>query len=84
MSTPSAFSRDELSSVLNRAADTIRDVADLPDEGTIDALNLLVNTVLYVLDEHDPGVQEIDLNEVVEAQYGEETTLSDVLRWIAS
>ncbi len=78
-----SFTRDEVAHVLNLAADAIQDAADLADEGTIDALNLLVNAALYVLDHGAPDTDVIDLSAVVEANY-EEASLADVLRWIAS
>jgi hypothetical protein len=78
-----SFTRDEVAHVLNLAADAIQDAADLADEGTIDALNLLVNAALYALDHGAPDTDAIDLSAAVEANY-EEASLADVLRWIAS
>jgi hypothetical protein len=79
------FTREEISKVLNRACDEIAEEAGLPDSGTIDALNLLVNATLFYLD--NPGG---DLAGVAESNYDIDpddledgrTALDVVIDWI--
>lgn len=76
---PMSHTADQIAAALNRAADDINDAANLSDEGTIDALNLLVNATIHYLEHPDDG-----LAEVVETGYDTDTTLDEVLDWIAS
>ncbi|MFI9507194.1 hypothetical protein [Nocardia sp. NPDC052566] len=78
---------EQISSALNTAVDDIQDIADLPETGAIDALNLTTNTALHRLFE-DPGAT---LAEVVDYCYGdqayddpERTGLDTVIDWINS
>lgn len=77
MPEPTAYAHDQIIAALNRAVEDIADAASLPEEGTIDALNLLVNTTTHYLEHPDDG-----LAEVVEAGY--DATLDEVLGWISS
>jgi hypothetical protein len=67
---------EQVELALNKAANDIRDEADLPDEGVIDALNLMVNAVAAYL----KGEAET-LEQVVEQGY-ETATLDEVIVWI--
>lgn len=77
MPDPTAYTHDQIAAALNRAVEDIADAASLPDEGTIDALNLLVNAAVHYLEHPNDG-----LAEVVEASY--DATLDEVLGWISS
>lgn len=63
---------------LNRAADTIIDLAELPDEGARDAINLVVNAALYWLFTDETA----ELDDVVKSSY-EGATYDEVLDWCA-
>ncbi|GAA1457601.1 hypothetical protein NE857_21515 [Nocardiopsis exhalans] len=78
MPEPTAYTHDQIAVALNRASADISEAASLPDEGTIDALNLLVNAAIHYLEHPGDG-----LAEVVEADY-DATTLDKVLGWISS
>lgn len=78
MPEPTAYTHDQITAALNRASADIADAASLPDEGTIDALNLLVNAMTHYLEHPDDGLAEV----VVEADY--DATLDEVLGWISS
>ena len=71
------FTREEVATVLSQAADTIIDRAELPDQGAVDALNLLVNAALSALDN---GGEPVDLETVVEDNYSADS-LEEVLGW---
>jgi hypothetical protein len=58
------YSAEDVLRVLNRAADDILEAADLPDTGTRDALNLLVNAAFHYL-----GHPEAELQVVIDANY---------------
>lgn len=73
------FSREQISLVLNEVADDdIREAADLPDSGAIDALNLMVNAALVAFD-HDGQLQPLDT--VVDDKY-DGADLVEVIGWI--
>lgn len=72
------FSREQISHVLNEVADDIREAADLPDSGAIDALNLMVNAALVAFD-HDGQLQPLD--KVVDDKY-DGADLVEVIGWI--
>lgn len=80
--TTDSYTADHVSAALNRAADDIIGAADLPDTGTVDALNLLVNATLTYLRNPDA-----DLATVVASNYSsgndDSPTLEDVLEWIS-
>lgn len=73
---PNAYSREEVSSALNRAADEVLDAAGAPDTGLRDAVNLVVNASLSYL-----TGEAATLAGVVEVNYDTET-LDEVLDWI--
>lgn len=78
----SVYDREQISEALNRATDEICEAADLPDEGTRDALILLVNATLYYLEHKDA-----DLATVAAQCYTsepDEDMLDTVVRWIQS
>ncbi|SIO86962.1 hypothetical protein [Nocardiopsis sp. JB363] len=77
MPEPTAYTHHQISAALNRAVEDITDAARLPDVGTIDALNLLVNAATHYLEHPDDG-----LAEAVEVDY--DATLDEVLGWISS
>lgn len=70
--------QQNVSSALNNAVDEVIDLADLPDTGTVDALNLVVNITLHRLFT-DPNAT---VQDVVTANYGGET-LDEILEWIS-
>jgi hypothetical protein len=79
MTTPSqTFTERDVRDILNDTTDEIIEVAELPDTGTVDALNLLVNATLYRLVNGSGAT----LAEVVDANYDD--SLSSVLEWINS
>lgn len=69
------YPETQISDALNRACDDIIDAADLPDTGTRDALNLLVNATMVYLE-----TPNATLSDVV-ANY-DENDLDTVLSWI--
>lgn len=70
-----SYTTDEILKALNRAADDICEAADLPDSGTRDALNLLVNAASTYLKDPDTS-----LAQAAEDCY--DTPLSEILGWI--
>lgn len=62
--TESQYSYEEIHAVINQAANEIIDLAQLPDSGTVDALNLLVSATLLRL-----GNQRLSMKKVA-ATYG--------------
>ncbi|NKY96545.1 hypothetical protein [Nocardiopsis alborubida] len=77
MPEPTAYAHDQITAALNRAVEDIADAASLPEEGTIDALNLLINAAAHYLEHPNDG-----LAEAVEASY--DATFDEVLGWISS
>lgn len=77
MPDPTAYTHDQIAAALGRAVGDIADAASLPEEGMIDALNLLTSAARHYL-EHPND----ELAEVIEAVY--EATLEEVLGWILS
>lgn len=78
------YSKTTVMKVVNTVVDTIDKAADLDEEGTIDALNLLTNAVGYSLDRDGAAVE---LADVVASNYepsdeGQPMALSTVLGWI--
>jgi hypothetical protein len=79
---------EQVRDVVSAAADDVNDAAELPDTGSIDAINLVVNAALHRLFD-DP---DASLEEVVDACYGiddddieqGQTALDVVLWWIGS
>lgn len=59
------YHRDEIGRAMHRAARDITDAVDLPDTGTRDALNLLINATLHYLG----GTGQETLADVVAAMY---------------
>lgn len=59
-----AYTTDEISAALNRAADDVLTAINAPDEGTRDAVNLVVNAALTYLDAPDAT-----LDAVIEENY---------------
>lgn len=70
----------DVQNTMNRAADAIGSHVRLPEEGTVDAINLMINATIYWL---TPGNEHGSLRDVVKAMYDEETTLEDIVRWIS-
>jgi hypothetical protein len=68
-------STESILEALNRAADDINDAADLPDSGTRDALNLLVNAASTYL-----AHPKADLDQVADECYS--APLSEIIGWI--
>jgi hypothetical protein len=66
-----------VSSVINTAVDEVVKLADLPDTGTVDALNLVVNITLHRLFSNPQAT----VQDVVTECYGDET-LDEILDWI--
>lgn len=58
------YTRDQVSAALNQAVDDINDAVDLPEEGAVDAMNLVVNAALLYLD----GTAK-DLSDAIEQSY---------------
>lgn len=50
--------RDQVSAAMNRAADDVLEAIQAPDEGTRDAVNLVVNAALTYLDAPDATLQD--------------------------
>lgn len=75
--SPAMFTETEMSDTLNKACQDIIEAAQLPETGTRDALNLLVNATSLRL--HEP---EQTLERVAEQAYGEK--LATILEWIDS
>ncbi|PUB32495.1 hypothetical protein C8K30_1011021 [Promicromonospora sp. AC04] len=71
---PRAFSRDQISGALNRAADAVTDLA-AQDDRVGDAINLVVNATLTFLESPDA-----DLEAAVAANYSD--SVDDVLGWV--
>lgn len=75
------YTATKVTEVLNVACDEICEAAELPDSGTRDALNLLINLAVSRLE-----YPSIDLERCVQESYagasGEEITLETVLEWI--
>lgn len=67
----------QIRELLNAAADEVIAAADLPDTGTQDAINLVVNAALHYLFVNPSA----PLNEVVEQSYGE--SYETVIGWIS-
>ncbi|MCK0441251.1 hypothetical protein MUG78_17775 [Gordonia alkaliphila] len=76
----STFTRDQVSNAINVSANQIIAAADLAEEGTVDALNLLVNATLHMLD-HNPDGDAGNLEQAVADSYSD-ASLSEVLSWI--
>lgn len=76
------WTEQQIADALNLAADDIIEVADLSDEGTRDALNLLVNATMHYLREDIEHDKTQRLHEVVESCYGSDMSLDRVLEWI--
>lgn len=72
-----SFTLDEIRWALNAACDDISDAAELPDEGVIDALNLLINATVHYLESPDGR----SLERAVEASY-DRASLDDITDWI--
>jgi hypothetical protein len=53
------YSREQVSAAINRACDDINAAAELPDEGVIDALNLLVNAAMTYLEAPDANLDDV-------------------------
>lgn len=75
-SQTAVVSEQQVQDVINEAADEIASAAELGDTGTVDAMNLLVNSTLHRLFTQPTA----SLEEVVDACYDE--SLSCVLSWI--
>jgi hypothetical protein len=75
--SPAMFTETQVSDTLNKACEDIIEAAQLPETGTRDALNLLVNAASLRLRE-----PEQTLEGVVEQAYGEK--LATILDWIDS
>lgn len=71
---PPVFAQDRISAALNRAADKVCALAP-QDERLGDGINLVVNAALHILEFPDA-----DLEDVVEANYGED--VDTVLGWV--
>lgn len=71
--------QQNVSTVLNGAVDEVVQLAELPDSGTVDALNLVVNIALHRLFT-DP---QATVQDVVAECYSE-TTVNEILDWIGS
>lgn len=56
---PETFNHQQIADLLNRAADEVISRADLPETGTIDALNLLVNLVGMWLRNPDAPAEQV-------------------------
>lgn len=72
-----SFTKEQVAAALNRAASEITDAAALPDEGTRDALNLLVNATLDYL-----SGEAVDLEGVAAGNY--DLDLAEIVSWIRS
>lgn len=68
-----------VSSALNSAVDEVVELAKLPDTGTVDALNLVVNIALHRLFT-DPQATV----QVVVADCYSAATVSEIVDWIGS
>lgn len=75
-----------LTHALNRAADDIIDAADLPDTGTRDALNLLVNAAGHYLDHPGASLEDVarDCYDLDEDERDGREPLDVILDWINS
>ena len=73
--TPAKFTETQVSDTLNKACEDIIEAAQLPETGTRDALNLLVNAASMRLREPDQTLER-----VAEQAYGEK--LATILEWI--
>lgn len=71
--------QQNVSTVLNGAVDEVVELAELPDSGTVDALNLVVNIALHRLFT-DPHATVQD----VVAECYSEATVSEIVDWIGS
>lgn len=71
------YSADEVKAAANRAADDVQVALDMPDEGSRDVVNLVVNATVHYLDN-----PEASLVEAIEANYGADA--GDVLEWCGS
>lgn len=78
------YTRQQVAAALNWAADAINEAAGLDDEGTIDALNLLVNAVGAKLDDPDVTLASVAVDAYsIETEDGT-TALGTILAWINS
>lgn len=74
---PQPFTEEAVSAALNSACDDVLDAIDAEDEGTRDALNLLVNVAMQYLTGQSDNVQQ-----AIDNTYDEDP--AEVLEWIAS
>lgn len=66
-----SYSREQVSVAMNRAADDVLEAIDAPDEGTRDAVNLVVNAAMTYLEK--PGATLTDaITENYSIEPGEE------------
>lgn len=87
MTPQQVYSAEQVSAALNRAADDIISAAELPDTGTIDALNLLVNAAVSYLT--DPGItladvarDNYDTNHDGRQPWTGQDALAEIISWI--
>ncbi|MCK0441252.1 hypothetical protein MUG78_17780 [Gordonia alkaliphila] len=75
------FTRDQISAALNISMDEIINAAGLGEEAAANAMILLLNATLHMLD-HNPAGDTVELEQVVADIYEDGTTLTDVLGWL--
>lgn len=78
---------DQVSAALNRAADDIIAAAELPETGTIDALNLLVNAALSYLADPSVTLADVARDNYITNQDGQpgwtgQDALAEIISWI--
>jgi len=72
----STYTYDQIIDVANRAADMVVDELELPDTGSRDVVNLVVNAIGSLLREPDTN----SLNDVIRDNYEEEP--DEVRSWV--
>lgn len=70
------YTHSQVIAAINQACDDIVNATELPESGTIDALNLLVNAATAYLDG-----SATNLGEVAAANY--DAPLDEILDWVA-
>lgn len=71
------YTTEQVSAALNAAADSVLVAIEAPDEGVRDAINLVVNATMTMLDHPDASLED-----VVASNYGD-VTLGEIKDWCA-
>lgn len=83
-----SYSPEAISAALNRAADDICEAAELPDSGTRDALNLLVNAAVFYLERPKAALKDVAAESYTTSPAGyrgrwtKSDALAEIVGWI--